>query len=258
MDIVRFAPGGDYERYEELTLKKDHYEKEAEHYRLAYVREFGDLIAESFGLKVECIALKKEIALYIKARNAGRTITPEEVKAYLEARMSVYEHELQQMIEENEASKNIRPISFSEVEQIKKIYRRLAKLLHPDISPLTVKYPALGDLFRKIIVAYKSNDLKELRKLEVLVNKELEDNGVEGFDMVIPDIAERIDELERDVDAIISSAPYTYRELLRDEEAVNGKKAELRAEIEEYTGYKKELSEKLREIKEDGPWPIKS
>ena len=249
MDIVHFVPDGEYERYEELTLLKDQYEKEADLYHKAYIREFGDLMTESFQLKIECIALKKEIALYIKAKNAGSTITGGEVKRLLEVQMSGYYEELDSMIKQRNASKQGRPISNYEAEQIKKLYRKLAKLLHPDISPLTADHPALADYFNRIILAYKRNDLKELRKLEVLVNKELEANGIEGFNAVIPDAAERIEELERDIDMIISSEPYTYKYLLEDDDAVDEKKRELEKEIEDYSAYKAELTARLEEIK---------
>jgi hypothetical protein len=218
MDIVHFVPDGEYERYEELTLMKDRYEKDAGLYQRAYIREFGELITESFKLKIDCIALKKEIAIYVKAKNTGETVTAEDVKKILEQQMSGYYNELDIMIKDNNESKAGRPVSNYEAEQIKKLYRKLAKLLHPDISPLTLDYPVLADYFT-------------------------------GFEAVIPDAAERIEELERDIDLIIHSEPYTYRLLLEDEAAVAAKKEELTAEIKEYEAYKKELTAKLDEIR---------
>ena len=249
MEIVHFDPNGNYERYEELTLKKDQYEKEADLYQKAYTREFGDLMTESFQLKIDCIALKKEIALYVKAKNQGKEITPEEVQEYLDKHMSGYYAELKDMIKKRDSSKKGSMISSYEEEQIKKTYRRLAKLLHPDISPLTADFPQLYELFRMVINAYKRNDLKDLRKLEVLINKELEDNGIEGFDVIVPDMEDRIEELERDINEIITSIPYVYKDLLDDREAVAEKKQDLNDEIEEYKKYKDELTVKLEEIK---------
>ena len=159
MEMIHIAPGGEYARYEELTLKKDQYEKEADLYHLAYIREFGELMTEGFKLKVDCIALKKEIAIYVKAKNAGETISPEEVQEYLKKHMSSYYDELAKMIAEKNASKKGRIISESEAARIKTKYRNLAKMLHPDISPLTNQYPQLGDLFNRITIAYKCNDL---------------------------------------------------------------------------------------------------
>ncbi len=250
MEIVHVAAGGDYDRYEELTFKKDQYEKEAGIYYLAYIREFGELATEAFKLKIDCIALKKEIAIYIKAKNFGENISPEEVEEYLKTHMSSYYEELADMIEKKNESKKQSSITYAEAAQIKKKYRKLAKLLHPDISPLTIQYPELSDLFNRITIAYRCNDLKEIEKLEILVNKFLEENSIKGFDLVIPDLEQRIEEIELEIDRIINSIPYIYKKLLSDENAIEDKKKEFREEIDEYTVYKKELSEKLKEIKE--------
>ena len=67
--------------------------------------------------------------------------------------------------------------------------------------------------------------------------------------MVIPNITQRIEELELEIDKIISSAPYIYKKLLENKEAVEERKAELTQDINEYTEYKNELTEKLAEIK---------
>ena len=81
------------------------------------------------------------------------------------------------------------------------------------------------------------------------VAAELEDNGIEGFDVIVPDMQDRIEELEKDIDDIINSIPYVYKNLLEDREAVAEKKADLQSEIDEYRKYKEELTEKLEEIK---------
>jgi len=155
------------------------------------------------------------------------------------------------MLNENEEANNARIISRYTASQVKELYRRLAKMLHPDISPLCRQYQMLNELFNRVIVAYKCNDLKELQKLEVLVNKELEKNGVDNFSMVIPDIDERISELEQDIDKIVTSEPYIYKKLLNDVDAVEKKKDAINKEINEYTSYKCELNEKLIVLKEE-------
>jgi len=249
MDIVHIAPNGDYERYEALILQKEQLEKEADQYYLDYVLKFGELTTKAFELKIDCIALKKEIALYVAARNTGRTITQEEIDNYLSVHLAAYREELVQMIKDKELAKGSTTVSSYLVTQVKTIYKRLAKMLHPDISPLTSKYPNLAELFNRVIIAYKFNDLKELQKLEVLINKELDDNGIENFSMVIPDVLERIEELEKDIDEIVNTEPYTYRHLLSDGDAVAEKKMELEKEIQTYEAYKAELIEKLTAIK---------
>ena len=53
-----------YAKYEEVLLRRDNLRKDAESFHLEYIRVFGDLITESFRLKVECIRKKKMITIY--------------------------------------------------------------------------------------------------------------------------------------------------------------------------------------------------
>lgn len=249
-ELINSGRGSDYDRYEALTLQKEQLEKDAEDYYFAYIREFGELTTASFELKIDCIALKKEISLYVSAKNAGRKLRAEDVAEFLKIQMSSYREELARMLKEKEIAGKSVQIGYADEFQIKSIYKRLAKLLHPDISPLTGKYPALAELFQRIVVAYRCNDLKELRKLEVLVNRELEEHGINDFSMIIPDISDRIAELLDDIEHIVSHEPYTYKKILDDPDAVEDKKRRLTEEIGEYKKYKAELEEQLRRIKE--------
>lgn len=257
MNIIRIA-NGDYGRYEELLLQRDQLEKEACQYMLAYTREFGDLITESFKLKVDCIAIKKSIGFCQAAKNHSKDIDPEELQAFLNQQMAAYQAELRDMIQKNEESKKGTPISAYQAQQIKAIYRRVAKMLHPDISPLTKQYPELADLFQRVMIAYQCNDLKELQELEVMINKALADNGVEKLEIVIPDVAEKILELEKEIERILNTEPYLYKGFLADEEKVSAKKQELEKEIEEYKQYKASLESGLKTLIEGGefPWEI--
>ncbi len=251
MEIIHIAPNGDYEHYENLVLQKEQLEKEALGYRTLYMKEFGELLMLSFEVRVDCISLKKEISLYVQAKSRGETVNPDEVSTILNRYMISYREELDRLLREKNEARKAEYISDTEFSQVKECYRRLAKLLHPDISPLTSQYEGLSELFNRVVIAYKLNDLNELRKLEVLIKKELDEKGIENFNMVIPDISSRIEELEKDIDAIVSTVPYTYKELLKDEEAVLKKKQEIEEEIRVYTEYKNELTEKRNQIRDE-------
>ena len=250
MKILHVA-AGDYERYESLVLQKEQLEKEAEQTELEYLRLFGDLITGSFSLKVECIALKKEIALYVRAKNAGKPVDREEVAETLRTRMTAYRLALASMLEKKKEAEEAVFIDPAETGQIKKIYRRLARMLHPDVSTLTEKIPELNELFIRATAAYRANDLKEIRKLEVLINKVLEENGIDQLELFIPDLEKRIEELEEEIDCLVGSEPYTYREILRSDAAIRKKKKELKDEIASFQTYQKELTEKLEQLKKE-------
>lgn len=250
MELVRVT-GGDYSRYEELLLKRDELEKQAELIHLAYTRIFGDIATEVFKLKIECIAIKKSISYCIMIKNRGEELDPQKLVEYIEQRMAAYQAELEEMIRQNEISKSGTRLSAYQEKEIKRIYKKLAKILHPDLSNVTEKHPELADLFQRVMIAYQCNNYKEIKELEVLVSRALDDLGEEKFEVVIPNIEEKIEELEEEINGIMTSEPYILEEYLNDDEKRNAKMKEFEEEKETYTKYKEELQKNLKEIQEN-------
>lgn len=250
MEIVHIA-NGDYEQYEELLLQKDAYEKEAFSLQQHYTAVFGDLVIEAFQLKVDCIALKKEIAYYIKAKNRKIKADAKALAKLLKEEMAAYKKRLKELAKERDAARSGRPIGPMEVAKIKKTYRRIAKILHPDLSPLTEEHPELASLFQRVMVAYDCNDLKELENLEELMNVFLKNEGIEECSMVIPNVGERIKELEEEIEKIITTEPYTYKKLFDDPFLAEEEKKKYQQDIEEYVAYKQELTVNRDTLREE-------
>ena len=236
------------ERYENLILRRDRLEKEAEQYRMEYFHEFGELITDVFQARIDCIALKKSIAFCQAKRNAGEEIDPISLQEYIDANMLAYNAQLEELLSLTEAGKTLVPISVLEAEEIKRIYRRVAKKLHPDICPMTAEEPDLMELFQKVLSAYRRNDLKALREAETLINRFLKEHGEEPEPAEIEGLPEKIADLEMEIAQIAASEPYTYKTLLEDPEAIEKKRSELKAEKEEYQAYKKELQAHLESL----------
>ncbi len=250
MQLIRVT-GGDYSQYEELLLRRDELEKDAEQILIGYTRIFGDITTEIFQLKIECIALKKSISYCVMLRNRGQSVNLEELQEFIAERMAVYQAELDEMIRQNELSKGSKKISAFQDREIKRIYRKIAKVLHPDISNVTEKYPSLADLFQRVIIAYNCNDYKELKELEVLVNRALEEVGEEKFELIIPDIQEKMEELEEEIRMITTTEPYLYQELLNDSARRQQKMKEFEEERDSYVEYKAKLELQLKKVQEE-------
>ena len=62
MDDLIKMNDGQYQKYEELLLKRDQLNKDAGSIHTAYMKEFGELLLENFELKIDCIKKKKMIA----------------------------------------------------------------------------------------------------------------------------------------------------------------------------------------------------
>ena len=110
-------------------------------------------------------------------------------------------------------------------------------MLHPDINKKTMECEKLRELWERIVVAYHMNDDDELEDLEVLVGRTMEDLGEEGFEVSFSDIEDRILRVERQINDILTTQPYTYNELLCSEEMKAAKHKELDDERDEYQKY---------------------
>ncbi len=242
-----------YNEYEELLLERDRLNKEAGQLWTVYVQTFGQLMADLFEEKIACIRQKKLIAYYQSAANRGETIDADALEKKLEQDMAVHQLELRRMIEEQKRCAEAGTSTYYEVERSKTLYRRLAKLLHPDIRPETDRNESLRKLWLRIVEAYRQNDVKTLAELEVLTRKALKDLAIDGAVRVdIPDLEERIEQIKKEIVDIMSTDPYTYRTLLEDDEAVKMKKKEMQEELVTYRNYHRELIEIAEKILREG------
>ena len=235
-----------YQQYEKLLFERDKYKKQAGEYLRDYIREFGELMTDVFRKKISCIEKKKMISYCQLRINRGEMINAQAMNDFIQREMEEYNEQLAGMMHNNELCKKGITISNGDVMQIKRIYRRIAKKIHPDIHPGTLELPVLSDLWVEVMDAYDRNDLKALEELEIQINSILRELGDDVPDAEIPGIDEKIKVLEAEIEKILSTDPYQYRFLLEDEEKVQEYKEELQEELEEYTRYEKQLIEILK------------
>ena len=251
MEIIKVR-NAEYSRYEELLLERDRLRKEARIYHGLYVKEFGELHLSLFEKQITCIKKKKMIGYYQMAINCGGVIDQAEIDALLTKEMEEYQQKLQQMLEENKAAKEMQEISSVKLLKIKRIYRRLAKQLHPDINPMTAEIPELMQLWNSVMTAYNCNNLEDMEELEILVNKALERLNMGYTEIEIPNLAEKIEAVEAEIKKIRETDPYQYKYLLEDPELVEEKRRELEGQVRSYTEYEKELDSVINEMLKSG------
>lgn len=248
-DIIRIENSEDnLVRYEELLLRRDNLRKKAEQYQINYFKEFGDMIVESFTIRIECIKKKKIIAYCQQQINHGKPINGAQLDHYIQREMLEYQNDLDEMIRHNKAVKESEKISEYDLFKIKKYYHGLAKLIHPDLHPELELDSHIKEFWQKIVLAYEHNQLEDMEELDFQVRKYLEEKGGNDSEIVIPDLDKKIRRVEEEIDRITSTEPYLYRLLLEDAESVAAKKDELKAEIQSYTDYSRQLDEVIEQF----------
>jgi iron-sulfur cluster repair protein YtfE (RIC family) len=238
--------------YEELLLKRDQLFRESGSYMTAYTQEFGDMITANFELKVECIKKKKTISYCRRRMNRGLAIDTTRMQAEIDKEMTLYYAQLKEMADDNERAKKAGTISEYRLNRAKKIYRRLTKILHPDINKKTAEDENLRELWEKVAEAYQRSDADALDDLEVLVRRAMDTMGDESFELNLDDIEERIERVENQINEILTTEPYIYGELLNDEEKKQAHKEQLQAEHGDFEQYLESLSKTFDDMLREG------
>lgn len=237
-----------YTKYEKLLFERDRAEKEAEIYLRLYIHEFGELLTELFRKKISCIEKKKMLSFCQVHLNYGKSIDVEEMNRYIKTEMSDYHRQLNDMIHNNAVCKNVQTVTQNEILSVKKLYRRIARKIHPDLNSTTEFNSTLSDLWVAVKDAYHRNDLVKLEQLDIQINSILRECGVEVQETEILDIEEKIKTLELEIEKIMMNDPYQYKFILEDESMIKEMKESLNTEIAEYTRYEKQLQESLQAL----------
>lgn len=238
-----------YERYEELLIRKDTLKKEAEEYRLRFNKEFGELCIRVLEEKMNCIEKRKTISYCKNMVLIGGEIYKKELDKYVSEAMAKYKEALNMLKENTKKAKSRKDVSNEELKEIKNKYHKIAKLIHPDMNTDLKDDPTIIDLWNRTSVAYECLELKELKEIEVMVNSYLESINHNHEDIVIPDVQEKIFDLNLEIEEILNTDPYQYKYILASKKSMSQKRKELKKELRDYIEYKKDLQKQIKQFK---------
>lgn len=239
MDIIKSEQLTILERFQQRVLLRDKLKKEAISIQAQYNQTFGDLILEAFQLKIDCIRLKKQISFCQMYVNQNKAILESNLQAYIERVMVEYNQELEALSSQINSSKSAGMISQKDFIEIKRIYRKIAKAIHPDLHPELFKRKEIKNLWNRTMVAYRCNHLEELKEIELLVDA----LTLDASDIQMENIDQRLEKINEEIKEIMNSDPYQYKYILDDRNEVKDRKEEYQREIKEYQRYKKELED---------------
>lgn len=236
----------EYEKYIRLVIRRDQLRKEAAILEQDYLREFGEEIYSLFEVKVACIELKKKIHYCQAQVNSGKRVQTDEMKRIVEMEMQEYYQDLKQMTKDLEMVKERKIVPTHVALHAKRLYREIAKLIHPDICPKSGEDEVLEELWHRTVLAYHRSDEDELSEIKILAIHRMEELGMQvDAQIEIENIDQRLKDLEGEIETIISTDPYQFRELFMQDELVEEKHEEILDEIDRYQKHKIELEEIL-------------
>lgn len=237
-----------YERYGELLQKKESLKKEAEQYKIQYDEIFSVLNNDTYEAKMECVKKRKIVSYCKNLTELGSLIFRKDLDEYIEKAMIEYKDALQYIFNEDDIHNEQKNNQTAHSKQIKSIYRQLARLIHPDMNSDLKDNKVIQDLWNRTCIAYNCSNLEEMEELEVLINRYLESINHYHMEIEIPNVDEKIFDLNREIEKIIHTNPYQYKYVIADRNMIVKKKEELLKELSDYKRYLNELNKQISEF----------
>lgn len=202
-----------------------------------YMSKIGILEYKLFEWQCKILRLKRKIELYQRKINRQEIPDENEIEKELDNEYKEYEEKLKQMSNELQNAlqrKNYGILSEENTKELKMIYRKLIKKLHPDLNKENSERNK--NLLLKVTRAYENGDLETLKNLEILTNEIIEKENVEmgeleelneskaRYEIIINNLIEEIKKIKE-------SFPYNKKEFLKSEILVQKRRKELENEM---------------------------
>ena len=220
-----------------------------------YNTRIGYLQIEKLQWQLRIKALKRKIELIHAAINQNKIIDVTEIELQVAAELAEAEFRIMNEVSKLENSKNLLSHlgSPERSSELRKLYKQLAKQLHPDVNDhLTEEQKNLWYLVKE---AYETCDLEKLKAMQVVYEKELTaiehkiaELTEEEISLKIEVLKEGIKILNEQILRIKSEFPFTIEHQIKDEEWVNAQSEELKNGMEKLQEYESELTLQYQQI----------
>jgi len=203
-----------------------------------YNREIGVLEFKLLQHQAELQRIKRKVEMLTAKINRGETIDGSIImevdrqleREFLTWKKKLFEHE-KQLQESERLLSSHQAMSAEDSRKLKTIYRRICKLIHPDI----VAFMSLTDRFwMQAQKAYGDGDIDQLEVLLILILKPTADDSQYHVDPV--DEEERLQKLicslAETLESMKKKPPYCYADKIMDSEWINQKQKSLMKKIE--------------------------
>jgi hypothetical protein len=217
-----------------------------------YVVKIGRKQLELLELRMEVKRLKKMTELAVACLNKNEPIDWDQIEKTVDIGMEKdYEEilaEASRVAQANDLLSNL--ASPERSAELRKLYRSLAKELHPDVNPdLTENQKNLWYAVRR---AYEHGDLESLRALSVMaqdVESHANKLSADDFQLQIELLKAGIEKLVAEIEQIHSEFPFNIEIDLRNEEWVKKQNEQTETLIRQASEQKAKYEERLELLK---------
>lgn len=218
-----------------------------------YMLKLGSIEYKAYEAQCAVLRLKRKIELIQAKKNRQEKVILFQIEEMLDNEFEEYQQKLnEQMDKMNDALKRSKAevLSDEDNKELKKLYRKIVKALHPDINPNVSK--AQTQLFDNAVVAYKNGDLGTLRIINEMVGDHSLPEKHQDAMTQLHEEKERLESLlksiRESIEKIKSEYPYTVKDIIEDPEKIKQKKAELENILEQYQELIEIYKAKIKEI----------
>ncbi len=206
---------------------------------MEYMLKLGSIEYKAYKTQCTALRLKRKIELIQAKKNRQEKVIISAIEEILDNEFAKYQKQLDEQINKmNDALERSKGkfLTDEENNELKKLYRKIVKALHPDINPDVSE--AQVTLFDNAVQAYKNGDLGTLRIIgEMVDNSPFPDQHKDALTQ-LSEGKKRLQKLLKSVrdsiEKIKSDYPYTMKEILENEEKTEQKKQELESILSQY------------------------
>lgn len=207
--------------------------EERPHLLSLYETHIGKLLFEEFQLNVEIRLVNLEAQLFQAYINRNERPDEEQIAHRISLEKAKFKDEL----EEKEASikaaqdyLNAPSYSKEETEELRDLYRMIAKALHPDLHPEQTQKER--DMFLKAVSAYRIGDIFVLRQIALALTEEsIVDIPETDLPRLIEKAQETVNSFKHRIEQMNSVFPFIYRDNLTNADWIKEQQVEIAERI---------------------------
>lgn len=218
-----------------------------------YMLRFGTAEYKVYQAECTYLRLKRQLELIQMRLNRQEAVDLWQIECTLNLEFVEYQRILDEKIDSmNEAIRRSQydVLSEEETRELKQLYRKIVKALHPDFHPdLTERQK---ELFSQAVEAYKNGDLDTLRLIDAMLTDDTMDPMKYDSLAALQQEKIRLEQLLKRVAATIekikSEYPYTLKELVENEKKAAEYLKELQEMLDSYQAAILLLQHKIDEL----------